>query len=130
MAAIASLPASTFPHRARSYAPTRRPSDTVLVSVPPLVRHPFALPGRLLATVALAAVGLLALATLALSPAITPGAEPAVAGTHVVEAGESMWSIALDQAPAGEAAGYVEHLVELNGSASVVPGQVVTLPRS
>ncbi len=39
-----------------------------------------------------------------------------------------MWSIAGDVAPAGEAAGYVERLVAVNGTASPAPGQVLALP--
>lgn len=49
------------------------------------------------------------------------------AGTHTVAEGETLWSIARDVAPAGEAATYVERLVEVNG-AQVSSGQVLVLP--
>lgn len=39
-----------------------------------------------------------------------------------------MWSIAVEHAPAGEAAGYVERLVAANGAATVAPGQELSLP--
>ena len=66
------------------------------------------------------------------SPASTPkwgttGA-PATLADHVVVEGETMWSIAQDVAPAGEAATYVERLVAANGGAVIVPGQVLTVP--
>ena len=43
-------------------------------------------------------------------------------------AGETMWSIANDVAPAGEAATYVERLVEATARAARSPGQTLDLP--
>ncbi len=82
------------------------------------------------AAAALAVVVLLALAYLTLSAPMTPGATgaPATLADHVVVEGETMWSIAQDIAPAGESATYVERLVAANGGASIVPGQVLTVP--
>lgn len=77
-----------------------------------------------LAVVAVAASAVLA----SMSPLPAPGA-PASMDVHVVEPGETMWSIASAVAPAGEAAGYVERLVATNGSAVVAPGQAILLPR-
>lgn len=121
MVAIASIPSSSTPLRQQ-----RRP-DPVLVSVPDLSRRPFPVRGSAVATVVLVAVALLAATYLATRPPMSTGA-PAIAGSHVVAEGETMWSIAVDNAPAGEAAGYVEQLVAVNGDARVAPGQRITLP--
>ena len=88
---------------------------------------------RLVAVVGAAALALamvLAVAALVLTPPMTPGTTgaPATLADHVVVEGETMWSIAQDVAPAGEAATYVERLVAANGGAAVVPGQVLTVP--
>lgn len=66
-----------------------------------------------------------ALGYLASTPVPTPGQ---AATTHVAAEGETMWSIAVAHAPAGEAATYVEALVAANGGAIVAPGQTLTLP--
>ena len=78
----------------------------------------------------LAIAMLLAVAALTLTPPMTPGTTgaPATLADHVVVEGETMWSIAQDVAPAGEAATYVERLVAANGGAVIVPGQVLTVP--
>lgn len=122
MVAIASIPSSTTALRQQ-----RRPAP-VLVSVPDLARTPFRVRGRAVATVLLVAVALLAATYLATSPPMRAAGAPAIAGSHVVAEGETMWSIAVDNAPAGEAAGYVEQLVAVNGDARVAPGQRITLP--
>ena len=72
----------------------------------------------------------MAVAALTLTPPMTPGTTgaPATLADHVVVEGETMWSIAQDVAPAGEAATYVERLVAANGGAVIVPGQVLTVP--
>lgn len=80
----------------------------------------------------------LAMALLVLATVLAVGyliqADPAPAsgtvtmGTHVVAEGESMWSIARSVAPVGEAAIYVERLVEANGTGTVSVGQVLQLP--
>jgi LysM repeat protein len=62
-------------------------------------------------------------------PTAAAGELPVLERTHVVAQGETMWSIARDVAPAGEAATYVERLVAANGGASVAPGQTLVLPR-
>ena len=61
-------------------------------------------------------------------PTATAGQIPVSDATHVVADGDTMWSIAVDVAPAGEAAAYVERLVEVNGTAIAVPGDVLALP--
>ncbi len=84
---------------------------------------------RFLLSLFLAVVAILATVSLMLTePLADPGTIRVADATHVVTDGETMWSIALDVAPAGEAAGYVERLVAVNGGAIVVPGQVLTLP--
>lgn len=136
MVAIASLPTTvTTPgraHRAPSHRPgpgARRPALTL---VPPVGTGARTAPGRSIASVVAAALlalaVVLAAAYLATTPTTSPGA--GVAGTHVVAEGETMWSIAVANAPAGEAAGYVERLVEANGGATVAPGQELLLPPS
>ncbi len=80
---------------------------------------------RSLACGVVAFVAALCLALLVL----TPTGSAAVPDTHVVGAGETLWSIAVDVAPAGEAAVYVDRLVAANGGAGeVVAGDVLVLP--
>jgi LysM repeat protein len=135
MVAIASLPTTvTTPGRAHRLAPAHRPGPGVrrptLTVVPP---HGTGAPatGRsvwsVLGVALVVAAVLLAVAYLATTPLSAPGAS--VAGTHVVADGDTMWSIALEHAPAGEAAGYVERLVAANGGAAVAPGDELVLPR-
>lgn len=136
MVAIASLPTTvTAPGRTRrATSPALRTGPGVRRPVLTLVPAPSAGPrtvaGRPLAsfvaTAILALAVLLAGAYLVLTPTVAPGA--AFAGVHVVAEGETMWSIAVEHAPAGEAAGYVERLVAANGSATVAAGQELTLP--
>lgn len=77
----------------------------------------------------LAVVAFLGVAGLMMvEPLAEPGTIPVSQTTHQVAEGETMWSIALDIAPAGQASTYVERLVEVNGGATVVPGQVLRLP--
>lgn len=84
---------------------------------------------RFVLTMVLGVVAIVAMVSLMLSePLAEPGTIPVAETTHVVADGETMWSIALDVAPAGEAATYVERLVAVNGGALVVPGQVLALP--
>lgn len=87
--------------------------------------------GEVLRLVVSAALLVFVGAFVALVLVAVPGDGVAPAGatqTHVVQHGESMWSIANDVAPAGEAALYVERLVEVNGSSTVVPGQSIVVP--
>ncbi len=123
--------AITFPT-----SPARRPAPAVqpahrpvsLHAVPPLERaSPGA--GRLLGALVLVAVLVAAVGYLLAQPALDPTGAIAVQDqAHVVTTGETMWSIATEVAPAGEAATYVERLVAVNGSATVTPGQVLELP--
>ena len=84
---------------------------------------------RLAAVVlAVVVVGLAATYLVRAEPAPAPGSVALLEATHAVAEGETMWSIAEEVAPAGEAATYVERLVEVNGTARVVPGQVLELP--
>jgi hypothetical protein len=112
----------------------RRPSpqgagQAPLRSVPAAPRRRLAV-GRGVSWALVALVALAAVAFLARSTPAGPMVEgiPLQDATHVVEPGDSMWSVANEVAPAGEAAAYVERLVEVNGSASVAPGQVLVLP--
>ena len=85
--------------------------------------------GRALGIGLLVMVVLLAVGYLATAPALeASGAIPVQDTVHVVAPGETMWSIANTVAPAGEAATYVERLVEVNGTAAPAPGQVLELP--
>lgn len=129
MVAITSQPAFVAPRPRR--APRPRTAVPHLEAVP--ARRPVAVVSvealrRPLLSAVLVVVALLAVAGLVLSEPLAEPGTVRVDGTHVVTAGETMWSIALDQAPAGEAAGYVERLVAVNGGAIVVPGQVLELP--
>ena len=136
MVAIASLPTTvTTPgriHRAtsparRSGPGVRRPALTLVPAPSAAARTLAGRPlGAVVATALLALAVLLAGAYLVLTPTVAPGA--ATAGIHVVAEGETMWSIAVEHAPAGEAAGYVERLVATNGSAVVAAGQELSLP--
>lgn len=136
MVAIASLPTTvTTPGRAHR-APAHRPGPGVrrpaLTLVPPTGTGARSAAGRSLASVVGAALLALAVVLAVGYLATTPTSSPAagVAGTHVVAEGETMWSIAVAHAPAGEAAGYVERLVDANGGAAVAPGQELLLPSS
>lgn len=85
--------------------------------------------GRILGPAVVVAVLVLSVGYLLATPALgTPSAVPLQDEVHVVATGETMWSIARDVAPAGEAATYVERLVEVNGASTVAPGQVLELP--
>lgn len=133
MVAITAIPNTIA--RPRPSRPSSRPAPapSALRLVPD--RRPVAavtvrgLPG-VLATILLAAVAMLAITALVRAePLAEPGTIGLADSVHVVAEGETMWSIAVDRAPAGEAAAYVERLVEVNGSAVVVPGQSLQLPR-
>lgn len=106
----------------------RRPQPARLRSVPPLAR-PRAGVSWVVAAVAVLVVVLSAAYLVQAGPAPAAGEIPLLESTHVVAPGESMWSIASEVAPAGEAATYVERLVAANGGASVTPGQTLVLPR-
>lgn len=106
----------------------RRPQPARLRSVPPLARRR---PGVSWVLAALAALVVVVSAAYLVQagPTLAAGELPLLETTHVVVPGETMWSIATEVAPAGEAATYVERLVAANGGASVTPGQTLVLPR-
>ena len=116
--------------------PGRRPAPTAgprLRVVPEPATAPAGAPirrlGRIIGTVVAALVVLVAITHLVLAdPVPSAGTIPVQDAGHVVAPGETMWSIATEVAPAGEAAAYVERLVEVNGSARVSEGQVLLLP--
>lgn len=134
MVAIASLPTTaTTSGRAHRAAPAHRPGPGVhrpsLTLVPPqrpVGRTAGRSVGSVVGAALLAMAVLLAVGYLVSTPTSMPAAS--VAGTHVVAEGETMWSIAVEHAPAGEAAGYVERLVAANDGAVVAPGQELVLP--
>ncbi|MGK2930409.1 MAG: LysM peptidoglycan-binding domain-containing protein [Acidimicrobiales bacterium] len=120
------FPTSAAPRPAPAVQPARRPGR--LHAVPPLERAG-AGAGRLLGALVLVAVLVAAVGYLLAQPALDPTGAIAVQDqARVVTTGETMWSIATEVAPAGEAATYVERLVAVNGSATVTPGQVLELP--
>ena len=116
---------TTNPTPVRIPAPRQRALH-VVGERPSVARRPL----RTLVTVFAAAAVLVAVAYLALSTPTTPGATgtPATLEAHVVSEGETLWSIAQEIAPAGEAATYVERLAEANGGATVTVGQSLTVP--
>jgi hypothetical protein len=57
------------------------------------------------------------------------GADPAAtAEVHVVQPGDTLWSIAAAVAPDADPRAVVDQLVDLNGSATISVGQRVVLP--
>jgi hypothetical protein len=54
-----------------------------------------------------------------------PGARPRVI-THVIEPGDSLWSIARDVAPGSDPRPVVDALSDARGGAPLVPGDTVT----
>lgn len=134
MVAIASLPttvtSSGRAHRAPAHRPGPGAGRPALALVPPVGSGAATSSRRSLASVVgaalLALAVVLAVGYLATTPTTSPTAS--VDGTHVVAEGDTMWSVAVAHAPAGEAAGYVERLVDLNGGAAVTPGQELLLP--
>ena len=125
MVAITTLPAPRAPRSAPD-APPAPPAPPALRLVATGGRTGTRWP---LGAAALVLVLAIAVGYLLSAPAVEPtGGAPVQDTVHVVGSGETMWSIAGEVAPAGEAAAYVERLVEVNGSATVVPGQVLQLP--
>lgn len=89
-------------------------------------RRPLAVIMAGLATVIVA----VAFGYLAMTPELAePGTVPVADAGYTAVDGDTMWSIARDQGPAGQTGAYVERLVEVNGTATVVAGQHIDLPR-
>ena len=107
----------------------RRPQPARLRSVPPLARRRTGVSWVLAAVAAFVVVVVSAAYLVQAGPTPAAGELPLLETSHVVAPGETMWSIATEVAPAGEAATYVERLVAANGGASVTPGQTLVLPR-
>jgi LysM repeat protein len=63
-------------------------------------------------------------------PASASGNHPgsAAQATHLVEPGETLWSIAESVRPNGNLAAYVDQLVRANGSSTIRVGQQIILP--
>jgi hypothetical protein len=62
-------------------------------------------------------------------PASASGSRPGFAqSTHLVEPGETLWSIAESVHPGGNLAAYVDKLVQANGSSTIRVGQQIILP--
>lgn len=86
-----------------------------------------------LAVVAVVLVAVLLLATAVLARTAGGGAPRPVAGTsssvvHVVQPGDTLWSIARDLDPRGDVRLVVDRLVDLNGRAPLTVGQRLQLP--
>ena len=105
----------------------RRPAGNLRLVAPP-VRDGVSWARLLAVAVAVLVVAAAGTYLVRAEPAAAPGTAPVLDTTHTVAEGETMWSIANEVAPAGEAATYVERLVAANGGAAVTPGQVLTLP--
>ncbi len=76
---------------------------------------------------------LLLLASAVLAGSAGGGTPTSAAGTppgdvHVVQPGDTLWSIARQLDPSGDVRLTVDHLVELNGSAPLAAGQRLALP--
>ena len=130
MVAITAFPTTAFPASvatpSRGYAPAARADLRV---VPAGGRARTGAAGRTLLAVLVSLVVVAAVAHLVLAdPLPAAGEIPVQEAGHVVAPGGTMWSIATEVAPAGEAATYVERLVAATGGAAVDPGQVLALP--
>ena len=111
------------------HAPRSARSNGARLHLVPRPRHVGNSTGRVLGIGILVLVVIVAVGYLMTAPALeASGAIPVQDTVHVVAPGETMWSIANTVAPAGEAATYVERLVEVNGTAAPAPGQVLELP--
>jgi LysM repeat protein len=95
-------------------------------------RHPAAVYARRRLVVLAMAALLVAAIAFALTarggtPAVGEG-EPISATVHVVQPGETMWSIASELDPNGDPRALVDRLAELNGGSAVQIGQRLVLP--
>ena len=142
MVAIATAPRT--PH-------TRFPSRPVLVVLPPVTRPGARIYRRRRLAVLAAALSVVLVAVLLTSLAGRSGAsdvriapagtpivrEPAAYGAsgqsvpdravYVVQPGDTIWSIARDLDPSGDARATVDRIVALNGGAALQPGQRLRL---
>jgi LysM domain len=102
--------------------------------LPTVSRHPVYVARRrrvLIAVVgALCAVVALFAVALGRVPASASGSHPgsSAQATHLVEPGETLWSIAESVHPGGNLAAYVDKLVHANGSSTIRVGQQIVLP--
>lgn len=130
MVAITVCPSPHAPRSARpAHTPGRAGVHDTRLHVAPSPRPTGVGAGRAVGVGVLVLVMVVAVGYLMTAPALdTSGAIPVQDTVHVVAPGETMWSIADAVAPAGEAATYVERLVEVNGTAAPAPGQVLELP--
>ena len=132
MVAIATAPS----HRSPS-----RPSRPVLVVLPPVTRPGARIYRRRRLAVLAAALSVLVLPALVFaasgsSTSVTPASAPvapAVAPAspvYIVQPGDTLWSIAHAVDPHADPRDVVDHLVELNGSGALQPGQRLRLSDS
>ena len=129
---------------------TRFPRRPVLVVLPPVTRPGARVYRRRRLAVLAAAVGVALLAALLLSSGpstttdvrVTPTDAPIVRepsaygasgesvpdrAVYVVQPGDTVWSIAHDLDPSGDARAMVDRIVALNGGAALEPGQRLRL---
>ena len=132
MVAIATAP---------SHRPSSRPSRPVLVVLPPVTRPGARIYRRRRLAVLAAALSVLVLPALVFaasgsSTSVTPASAPvapAVAPAspvYIVQPGDTLWSIAHTVDPHADPRDVVDHLVELNGSGALQPGQRLRLSDS
>ena len=132
--ATATAPGPRYP----SHRSPVRPSRPVLVVLPPVTRPGARIYRRRRLAVLGAALSVLALpalvfaasgSSMTVSPASAPPA-PVVApasACYVVQPGDTLWSIAHRIEPQADPRDVVDHLVELNGSGALQPGQRLRL---
>jgi Tfp pilus assembly protein FimV len=131
MVAIATVPS----HRSPS-----RPSRPVLVVLPPVTRPGARIYRRRRFVVLCAALSVLMLPALVLaasgsSTTVPPASAPAAPAVpapavYVVQPGDTLWSIAHELEPHADPRDVVDHLVDLNGSGALQPGQRLRLTAS
>ena len=129
MVAIATAP---------SHRPSSRPSRPVRVVLPPVTRPGARIYRRRRIAVLCAALSVLVLPALVfaasgastsvtpVSAPVAPAAAPA-SSVYIVQPGDTLWSIAHKVEPQADPRDVVDHLVELNGSGALQPGQRLRL---
>ena len=106
----------------RRLEPTSRPAPGLSANVP----------GILAAVVALGVAIVVAsriVMALGGAPASTPERHPNNPQVHVVQPGESMWSIAQSERPDADVAAVVRAMVVANGGSTLQVGQQLSIPR-